>query len=88
MIHEENAKRYAEQQTRIAELITENARLRAALRRVQAALNYVEPEPRLDEAILADSHLSLRECARKHGVGVGVVRGVRARNLMEKRHDR
>jgi hypothetical protein len=35
------------------------------------------PSPEIRRAIAADHDLSLRECARKHGVSVGVVRGIR-----------
>lgn len=42
------------------------------------------PTPEIKRAIAADSNLSLRECARKHGVGVGVVRGVRGQEERSK----
>ena len=56
-------------------------RLREALARVRAALDFITPRQRdeIEQAVCADSELSLRACAKKHGVGVGVVRGIRAR---------
>lgn len=66
-----------------ASLVERVARLEAMLARIQAALNFV-PTPPQDEldAILHEDILrgmSLRECARAHGVKVGRVRGAIAR---------
>jgi transcriptional regulator NrdR family protein len=59
--------------------------LRETLDRIRSALDYVPPRDRdeLDAAIAADldAGLSLRQCARKHGVNVGRVRGARARRV-------
>lgn len=70
--------------------IEELAFLRAFHARVTAAVEYSIPVDRrsLDEAIAADARagLSLRANAAKHGVGVGVVRGVAKRTAAIKHH--
>jgi hypothetical protein len=61
----------------------EIVRLREALNRVRAAVEYEEPAPRdeLDRTLAADvaGGLSLRACAEKHGVKLGRVRGAVSR---------
>lgn len=57
-----------------------NDELEAALERVKAAIDFVEPrDPEAKrEAIVRDleAGMSLRKAAAKHGVGVAVVRGI------------
>lgn len=55
----------------------------AAVERVRAAINFIEPPPRdeLDRMLAWDiaNGMSLRTCAKKHGVNVGRVRGAISR---------
>lgn len=72
---------------KVEQLRADNARLREVLGRVSAALEYVPPETRIaqDDRIIAslNAGLSLRQTARKHGVGVGTVRGAKARAALK-----
>lgn len=64
-----------------------SGRTAAALERIAGALAGEAPliDDALRDAIRRDweSGLSLRKCAEKHGVGVGVVRGLAARSLQD-----
>lgn len=75
--------------TRIEQLEAELARARETIQRVQGALAYIPPADTAerDRSIAADLNagMSLRECARKHGVGVGVIRGVKAKETQHGR---
>jgi len=74
---------------RIAALEDRLAEIMAFRTRVLAAVDYVPPATdETRERIAADlaEGMSLRQCAKKHGVGVGVVRGV-ARTTLENTND-
>ena len=58
-------------------------RATVALERIAGALAGQPIRAVPEAAILADSGLSLRKCAEKHGVGVSVVRTLRAQATTE-----